>query len=105
MNERENVQAQADVLRQRKLNYQLAANSPAVQEMLRDLERFCAGSETPAALGPDGRVDVERTFILLGRHEVWMRIQRHFNLSVEDLFRLATGHSLRRLEDQANGNA
>lgn len=50
------------------------------QAVLADLAKFCRANEP--TFSPD-----ERTHALLeGRREVWLRIQRHLNLSEDDLW-------------------
>jgi hypothetical protein len=80
-----------DHVRERRLNYQLAANQPATQEMLIDLAAFCRANETCLVKDKNGAIDQTATFILEGRREVWLRIQAHLNLSSKQLFMLLTG--------------
>ena len=86
-----------EFLRRRKINYQLAKGSgfdvaqPATQDMLIDLANFCRANETCIVLDTTGKIDVERTFVLEGRREVWLRMQQHFNLSAQQLYQLYTG--------------
>jgi len=80
-----------DFFKRRKINYQLACNQPAMQEMLIDLAQFCRANETCVVLDRDGRVDNEFTKILEGRREVWLRIQQHLNLNTQQLYLLYTG--------------
>lgn len=88
-----------DFLRRRKRNYQLALTSPAGQEVLKDLVRFCRGAET--TYDPDPRVSAA----LEGRREVWLRIQQHLNLTDAQLFGLYTGQSYNPLEEDTNETA
>lgn len=75
-----------DFLRRRKRNYQLTFdNSPAAQEVLQDLAKFCRANET--CFHADARVHA----VLEGRREVFVRIQNHLNLSSEQLFAIFGG--------------
>ena len=80
-----------DFFKRRKVNYQLACSQPAMQELLIDLAAFCRANETCILLDNTGKVDVERTHILEGRREVWLRIQQHLNLTPSQLYQLYTG--------------
>lgn len=75
-----------DALEERKRTYQLCFGTPAGQAVLMDLAPFCRAAESCGVPG-----DRDRTFTLLGRNEVWLRIQNHLNLTPEMLFKLATG--------------
>lgn len=69
------------ILNDRKRAYQMAfANNPAVQAVLDDLRTFCRGTETCLIPG-----DHDRTYALLGRNEVWLRIRDHLDLTPEQL--------------------
>lgn len=72
-------------LADRKKAYQLTfqLNQPANVLVLEDLARFCRAKESCAVPG-----DRDKTFILEGRREVFLRIQNHLNLSPEQLFTL-----------------
>lgn len=74
------------VLEQKKRAYQMCFNSPAGQEVLVDMADFCRAAEP---CGVPGNHDL--TFTLIGRNEVWLRIQKYLNLTPEILFKLATG--------------
>lgn len=57
--------------------YKLTFGSPAGEQVLEDLAKFCRAHRTCAtAPGPGQPIDVQRTFMVLGRNEVWHRIQR-----------------------------
>lgn len=88
------IQATADAiaatlgfLRTRKKAYQLTFpfNNPAQRQVLEDLASFCRANESAAVPG-----DHDRTWALLGRQEVWLRIQQHLNLTPEQLMALYT---------------
>lgn len=102
-----------DFLRIRKVNFQLAFGvpkivaglrraymrvfgAPAGQAVLRDLEKFCHANETCFAADP--RVHA----VWEGRREVWLRIQKHLNLTSEDLFQLYSGRDITSLIQQGD---
>lgn len=66
-------------LLQRKRAYALAFGSPAGQEALKDLEKFCRAKQT--CFDPDPRIHA----VLEGRREVYLRIQEHLERTVEEL--------------------
>lgn len=78
-----------DFIKRRKQNFQLACGQPAMQEMLMDLATFCRANETCVIPG-----DGDRTLVLEGRREVWLRIQQHLNLTSQQLFVLYTGKQI-----------
>lgn len=84
-----------EYFRQRKINYQLACNQPAMQEMLIDLASFCRANETCVVKDENGRVDDALTKILEGRREVWLHIQQHLNLNTQQLYMLYTGRQFK----------
>lgn len=84
-----------DYIRPRKRAYQLAFGSPAGQDVLRDLAVFCRANDSAAVPGDDAR-----TYILVGRREVFLRIQQHLNLSSEQLALLFSGQTLKPEEVQ-----
>lgn len=79
-----------DYIRSRRGDYQLTfpRNSPSAQRVLQDLAKFCRANDTVY------HEDQRLTDVLIGRQEVFRRIQNHLNLSSEDLYRLATGKQL-----------
>lgn len=79
-----------DLLRTRKRSYQLTFNSIHGQEVLKDLITFCRANETCVVPG-----DRDRSLVLEGRREAWLRIQEHLNLSISDLATLYTGGNLK----------
>lgn len=88
-----------DFLRGRKRAYQLTFKSPAGEEVLQDLAKFCRANST--AFDADPRVHAA----LEGRREVWLRIQAHLNLSSEQLMDLFAGNRLylKPTEDNSDG--
>lgn len=81
-------------LQRRKRDYQLALTSPAGQEVLADLAKFCRANET--CFHTDPRLHA----VLEGRREVWLRIQRHLNLSTEQLYAIYSGHQFNPLASE-----
>lgn len=73
---------------EKKRSYQLTfeATQPANVEVLEDLARFCRATESCVIPG-----DHDRTLILEGRREVWLRISEWLNLTPEQLYLLKTG--------------
>lgn len=89
MSVRDNVISAFDFLRHRRRAYQLAMGSPAGNEVLSDLARFCRAIETCVVPG-----DHDRTLILEGRREVWLRITDHLHLTSEQLYALHAGRNI-----------
>lgn len=84
---------QEDALRiftDRKRAYQLTFGSDAGRAVLIDLEPFCRAKETCVVPG-----DRDKTYVLEGRRETFLRIRDHLDLTVEQLIekytRPATG--------------
>lgn len=90
MNIRSLVDATRVFLRDRKRAYQLLFNprNPAGMVVLQDLMQFCRAAES--VYHPDSR----KTDIAIGRHEVWLRIQQHLNLTETQLFALYNGNQV-----------
>jgi hypothetical protein len=61
-------------------------NSPVAQEVLADLATYCRAYETCVIPG-----DRDKTLVLEGRREVFLRITQHLGLTVEDLYHLYGG--------------
>lgn len=82
------MEATFDFLRGRRNSYKytFSLTNPAAVAVLEDLSKFCRAAETAAVPG-----DHDRTMMLLGRQEVFLRIQQHLQLSPEQLFQLYTG--------------
>ena len=66
--------------------YKLAFGSPAGQAVLTDLAGFCRATESCAVPG-----NHDATFMLLGRNEVWLRIQHFINLTAEQALAIRLG--------------
>lgn len=76
-----------DYLRRRRQAYGIFA-SPQGQVVLQDLMQFCRG------LGTVWDPDQRKTDVLIGRNEVWQRIQQHLGLTAEQLLVLYSGHTI-----------
>ena len=76
-------------IHKRKQAYQLTfqVNQPANVIVLEDLARFCRASETCAVPG-----ERDKTLLLEGRREVWLRICQHLHLNEEQLMQLYGGN-------------
>lgn len=68
------------IMTDRKRAYQLAFNSPAGEAVLFDLTPFCRARETCVVPG-----ERDKTFVLEGRREVYLRIRDHLDLTPEQL--------------------
>ena len=60
--------------------YQLAFNSPAGEAVLIDIAPFCRARETCVVPG-----DSDKTYVLEGRRETYLRIKDYLELTVEQL--------------------
>ncbi len=67
-------------LRQRRAAYAKTFNNPEGQKVLADLRRFCRASQPTADVN-----NVQTTYLLEGRREVWLRIQAHLKLTDEQV--------------------
>lgn len=68
------------ILDDRKRAYQLTFGTPAGLTVLADLSVFCRARETCVVPG-----DRDRTYVLEGRRETFLRIQEHLELTPEEL--------------------
>lgn len=76
-----------DFLTYRAKAYRLTFQGPIRENaVLRDLARFCRAFETTAIPG-----DRDRSLLLEGRREVWLRIVNHLRLTPEQLYELYGG--------------
>lgn len=80
-------------LRGRGTAYRLtfSKTNPASQAVLADLAVFCRANESCVVPG-----DRDRSLVLEGRREAWLRIQQHLNLNPEDLFALYNAAALNK---------
>lgn len=67
----------------RKHAYQKTFNNPEGRKVLADLRRFCRATLPSADVA-----NVQTTYLLEGRREVWLRIQSHLQLTDEDVYNL-----------------
>lgn len=75
-----------DFARFTKRDYRLTFSSIHGQNVLKDLAMFCRARETCVVPGND-----QMTYILEGRREVWLHIERIINLNPEQLAELFSG--------------
>ncbi len=69
-----------EIFTDRKRAYMLAFSGPAGEAVLTDLIPFCRAKESCVVPG-----DRDRTCLLGGRHEVWLRIRDYLDLTPEQL--------------------
>ena len=86
-------------IRERKVSY-LAFKRIAGVPFLKDMAVFCRANETCVVKDENGKIDTDRTLILEGRREVWLRIQNHFNLTPEQLLAIYDGRSFTPKEEE-----
>ena len=67
----------------RRRAYRAAFDNPEGRKVLADLRRFCRASVPTADVN-----NVQTTYLLEGRREVWCRIQAHLQLTEDDVFKL-----------------
>ncbi len=67
----------------RRRAYKAAFNNPEGRKVLADLRRFCRATMPTADIN-----NVQATYLLEGRREVWCRIQAHLQLTEEDVYSL-----------------
>lgn len=73
----------------RRSNYRAVFESQAGLAVLADLKRFSGFMESPAVVSSlRQKVDVEATFIRIGRQEMLQRILTHLNIDDSTLLRL-----------------
>ena len=73
----------------RRSAYVTTFRGPEATIVLADLAKFCRANET--VFHPEQRV----TDALIGRNEVWLRIQQHLKLSDDELLEIYTGEKRR----------
>lgn len=83
------VERVIEALRGRKRQYQLTFSQPWGQVVLQDLMIFCRANESCGIPG-----DHDRTWLLEGRREVWLRIQNHMKLTPDQLAAIYGGKTL-----------
>ena len=67
----------------RRRAYRATFNTVEGRKVLADLRRFCRASVPTADVN-----NVQATYLLEGRREIWCRIQEHLQLTDEDVFNL-----------------
>lgn len=70
-------------INKRRRAYRDTFTGPAGKQVLADLRRFCRATLPTADVS-----NVNSTFLLEGRREVWLRITSHLNLTDEDIHQL-----------------
>jgi hypothetical protein len=83
-----NLSEVLDFLHLRKRAYRLCFSTPAGNEVLVDLSRFCRAVDTTWS------EDARHHARLEGRREVWIRIQQHLRLKDEQLYMLYNGKNI-----------
>ena len=63
--------------------YRNTFNNPEGKKVLADLRRFCRATLPSADVN-----NVQTTYLLEGRREVWLRILGHLNMTDEDIMNL-----------------
>lgn len=71
------------LLRPRAKAYRNTFNNPEGRKVLADLRRFCRATTPTADVN-----NVQTTYLLEGRREVWLRIQAHLNMTDEQVLNL-----------------
>lgn len=97
MSIRETVSKTFAFVRDRKKAYQLLFDSskPPARIVLADLSKFCRAHETCVVPG-----DRDRTLLLEGRREVFLRITQHLHIPEQELYDLYTNHPLISKHDE-----
>jgi phage-related baseplate assembly protein len=84
------LEKRKQILSDRQRAYMLAFKTDAGQAILNDLAVFCRANETCVVPG-----DRDRTYVLEGRREVYLRIKAHLDMTedqlIENFTRPATG--------------
>jgi hypothetical protein len=75
-------------LRYRQAAYRKTFENPEGRKVLADLRRFCRASVPTADVN-----NVNSTYLLEGRREVWLRIIAHLNLTDEDVVKLVEDYN------------
>lgn len=70
-------------VRYRQAAYRKTFESPEGRKVLADLRRFCRATQPSADVN-----NVQTTYLLEGRREVWCRIMAHLQLTDEDVYNL-----------------
>jgi hypothetical protein len=76
------------LVRYRQSAYRKTFDNPEGRKVLADLRRFCRATQPSADVN-----NVNATFLLEGRREVWCRIMAHLQLTDEDVYQLIEDYS------------
>lgn len=90
----EEVEAAVLAVKERQHAYKQCFRSEWGQRVLQDLIRFCRGFETPCDPESD-----RKTYILIGRHEVWTKIARELSLTPAQLAAIYTGGKITLIDE------
>lgn len=71
-----------DFLKLRSRAYRLTFQNSGSNDVLKDLARFCRAGKTPF------QADDRRTYVAIGRQEVFQRILDHLHLSPDELYKI-----------------
>jgi hypothetical protein len=93
---KEQVEASILTIRERQTAYRRTFMSPEGVEVLMDLIKFCRGFESAAVPG-----DSDRTFMLLGRQEVFQRIAQELCLTPAQLATIYSGGRIKLVDETA----
>lgn len=78
-----------DRILRRRSNYRATFENVPGTAVLADLKRFCGAGASPAVVSQlRQQVDIEATFIRIGRQEVFQRIVGHLNIDDAQLLKL-----------------
>lgn len=69
-------------INRRRIAYKMVFDGQHAETVLKDLAKFCRANDP--CFHPDNRVHA----LMEGRREVWLRIQKHLNLTDEQLLSL-----------------
>jgi len=75
-------------VRYRQAAYRKTFENPEGRKVLADLRRFCRATQPTADVN-----NVQTTYLLEGRREVWLRILAHLQLTDEDVYKLIEDYS------------
>ena len=89
-----------EVTKEKQRAFRQALLSPAGQFILQDLKIFCRANESCAVPG-----DHDRTMLLLGRNEVWLRLMEMIELTTAELVTLRSGGEIRVIDEQGDEDA
>ena len=90
------IEAQRRLVREKQTDYQLTfqTSQPSNVKVLEDLAEFCRANESCVVPG-----DRDKTLILEGRREVWLRISQMLGLAPDEAFAYFSGLLRRRMNN------